>query len=145
MTDWKAAMGMTRTSSTSGTGMIPSMTMSTARQGERMTVSCSGQESIQETIVTEEQVVTDTTVDNCVEILEDLYATNQPSQETIQEESPAAEQSSAIYDNPTDTAVDNIVNLLVQDMAESGMGAVSDSGSLTDVTAVNDNVQLWVS
>ncbi len=84
-------------------------------------------------------------MDNCVEILEDLYATNQPSQETIQEESPAAEQSSAIYDNPTDTAVDNIVNLLVQDMAESGMGAVSDSGSLTDVTAVNDNVQLWVS
>lgn len=84
-------------------------------------------------------------VDNCVEILENLYASNQTPEETAWTESPAAEQSSAIYDNPTDTAIDNIVNLLVQDMSESGAGAVSDTTSLTDVTTVNDNVQLWVS
>ncbi|MDE6387822.1 MAG: hypothetical protein K2L82_08475, partial [Lachnospiraceae bacterium] len=115
--------------------------------GENSDEPTIGQETIQETTFTEENaaIEKDTTVDNCVEILEDLYASNQPLQETIQEEISVAEQSSAIYDNPTDAAVDNIVNLLVQDMAESGTGTVADSNPMADTSAVNDNVQLWVS
>ena len=124
-----------------------SMTETVPVQGEDSGESAIGQESMQETASTEQGAATETdvAVDNCVEILENLYASNQTPEETAWTESPAAEQSSAIYDNPTDTAIDNIVNLLVQDMSESGAGAVSDTTSLTDVTTVNDNVQLWVS
>lgn len=60
-------------------------------------------------------------------------------------EIPSEEQSSAIYDNATDAAIDNIDNLLVQDMLVSGTCTLSDSNTITDVNIINDNVQLWVS
>ncbi len=74
----------------------------------------------------------------------DNYTDMPVSGETITETVPAAEQSSAIYDNPADTAVDNIVILLIQDMAESGTGTVSATESLANVTPAGDNVQLWM-
>lgn len=87
----------------------------------------------------------DATVDNCVGILEDLYTSDQPSDEANNVEISSEEQSTAIYDNATDAAIDNIVNLLVQDMSESGTSTLSDSNTITDVNVINDNVQLWVS
>ena len=88
---------------------------------------------------------TNTTVDNCVEILEDLYTSNQFSGEIDNVDISSEEQCCAIYADPTDAAVDNIVNLLVQDMSEGGTNNVSDLSVITDVNATDDNVQLWVS
>lgn len=102
----------------------------------------SGQEVIQDTTPSEKM---DTTVDNCVGILEDLYTLHQPSDEANNVKISSEEQSTAIYDNATNAAIDNIVNLLVQDMSESGTSTLSDSNTITDVNVINDNVQLWVS
>lgn len=114
--------------------------------GENCDELQSEQEVIQDVVYdTSSSEETNTTVDNCVEILEDLYTSNQFSGEIDNVDISSEEQCCAIYADPTDAAVDNIVNLLVQDMSEGGTNNVSDLSAITDVNATDDNVQLWVS
>ncbi|MCH5263931.1 MAG: hypothetical protein J1F42_13560, partial [Lachnospiraceae bacterium] len=87
----------------------------------------------------------DTTVDNCVEALEELYMSEQTSDETDNDETYYEEQENAIYDNSTDSMVDSIVNQLVQDMSENEVNTVSDSDVITGSSSSDDNVQLWAS
>ena len=88
---------------------------------------------------------TEELIDNCAEVVNSLYTSEQSGAgyDNIELMGYDKEYNNIYYDN-SETLADNMANLLIQDMSESTSGNIVSINEKESSIANEDNVQLWV-
>ena len=88
---------------------------------------------------------TEELIDNCAEMVNSLYTSEQSGAgyDNIELMGYDKEYNNIYYDN-SETLADNMANLLIQDMSESTSGNIVSINEKESSIANEDNVQLWV-